>query len=90
MAEFEARDTFQLALVPEGTRKGASRLKTGFWHVARGAGVPIVCWYLDNTNKRTRWLGQFEPGDDLEADLQVIRKLYGDAGHTIALAEQNP
>jgi 1-acyl-sn-glycerol-3-phosphate acyltransferase len=90
VAEFEARETFQLALVPEGTRKGAARLRTGFWHVAKGAGVPIVCWYLDGVNKRTRWLGQFEPGDDLDADLRLIRKLYGDAGHEITAPVQAP
>lgn len=83
VAEFEARESFQLALVPEGTRKGAARIRTGFWHVARGAGVPVVCWYLDNKNKRTRWLGRFEPGDDLDADLRLVKKLYAEAGHDI-------
>ncbi|MGK0361898.1 MAG: 1-acyl-sn-glycerol-3-phosphate acyltransferase, partial [Bradymonadia bacterium] len=87
VAEFEARDVFQLALVPEGTRKGTTRLKTGFWHIARGAGVPIVCWYLDAANKRTRWLGSFEPTDDLQADLQRIKALYADAGHDIVEIE---
>ncbi len=86
VAEFEKRETFHLALVPEGTRKGARRLKTGFWHIARGAGVPIVCWYLDNDAKRTRWLGSFEPSDDLEADLQKVRDIYAAAGHHISAA----
>ena len=83
VAEFAARETFQLALVPEGTRKGARRIKTGFWHIARGAQVPIVCWYLDSERKRTRWLGCFMPGDDMAADLQRVKQMYADAGHHI-------
>jgi 1-acyl-sn-glycerol-3-phosphate acyltransferase len=83
VAEFADREEFQLALVPEGTRNNAGRLKTGFWHIAKGANVPIVCWYLDKKNKRTRWLGWIEPTDDLERDLAEIRRLYFEAGHEI-------
>lgn len=83
VTEFQSRDVFQLALVPEGTRNGTARVKTGFWHIARGAGVPIVCWYLDSTHKRTRWVGSFEPSDDLQADLQRIKAMYAAAGHEI-------
>ena len=81
---FAERDTFQLALVPEGTRKGVARIKTGFWHIAKAANVPIVLWYLDNANKRTRWLGQLQPGDDMKADLAEIKRRYAEAGHVIA------
>ena len=81
--EFARRDDFVLALVPEGTRQGVARLKTGFWHIAREAGVPIICWYLDPVEKRTRWVGWLDPGDSLEADLQTIAGLYTEAGFTI-------
>ena len=83
VAEFEARDDFTLALVPEGTRKGVAQLKTGFWHIARAADVPIVCWYLDAAHKRTRWVGALRPSDSLEADLETIAELYAAAGFTI-------
>lgn len=82
-AEFHARDTFQLALVPEGTRNGSDPLKTGFWYIARSAKVPIVCWYIDSHTKRTRWLGTFEPSDDLQADLARVKAIYAAAGHDI-------
>ena len=87
-AEFARREVFQLALVPEGTRSGATRIRTGFWHIAKAAQVPIACWYLDNENKRTRWVGRLLPSDDMAADLKLIRQLYADAGLQIAgLAE---
>jgi 1-acyl-sn-glycerol-3-phosphate acyltransferase len=82
--EFAARDGFQLALVPEGTRRGAARIRTGFWHIAKAANVPIVCWYLDGVTKRTRWVGRLVPGEDLAEDLRQIKRLYAQAGLVIA------
>jgi hypothetical protein len=82
-AEFAQRDEFHLALVPEGTRKDVQTIKTGFWHIAKEAKVPIVGWYLDNENKRTVWVGQLIPGDSLEADLETIRKFYEKVGYKI-------
>ncbi|MEK7200340.1 MAG: 1-acyl-sn-glycerol-3-phosphate acyltransferase, partial [Bacteroidota bacterium] len=41
-ALFENHDSFVLALSPEGTRKKVERLRTGFYHIAKKAGVPIV------------------------------------------------
>ncbi len=83
-AEFARRDEFQLALVPEGTRRAGGRIRTGFWHTAKAANVPIVCWYLDAKAKRTRWVGRLHPGEDLAADLLEIKRIYADAGLDIA------
>ena len=84
VAEFAARSSFQLALVPEGTRRSGARIRTGFWHIAKAAQVPIVCWYLDGKTRRTRWVGRLVPGDDLAADLRQIKRLYAAAGLDIA------
>ena len=78
--EFAAREEFQLAIVPAGTRREGARLRTGFWHIAKAAQVPVVCWFLDAKQKRTRWVGRLVPGDDLAADLRAIKKMYADAG----------
>jgi len=83
VAEFNKRDVFQLAIVPEGTRKGTTKLKTGFWHIAKGADVQIVCWYIDNKHHTTRWVGAFRPGDDLQQDLQLLKQMYAGVGHEI-------
>ena len=82
VAEFSNRDEFILALVPEGSRRGVTRLKTGFWHIAKDANVPIICWYLDHY-KRTRWVGKLTPGDCREKDMKIIKKLYSEAGFDI-------
>lgn len=82
---FDTRDEFLLAIVPEGTRKKVPTIKTGFWHIAKAAGVSIICWYLDNKNKRARWLGEIIPGENMMEDLIRIRDLYEKAGYRFPL-----
>jgi 1-acyl-sn-glycerol-3-phosphate acyltransferase len=74
--EFQSRDRFWLALAPEGTRKKVQKWKTGFWHIAREAGVPILPVYFHYPEK-TVGLGQlFHPTDDVAADMARIREFY--------------
>jgi len=82
---FQERDEFLLAIVPEGTRKGVNSIKTGFWHIAKEADVSIICWYLDNHHKITRFLGEVFPGDNKVEDLLKIQKIYANAGYTFPL-----
>lgn len=89
VAQFEGRDSFHLALVPEGTRKGVDAIKTGFWFIAKGAKVPIVCWYIDSANKRTRWAGQIVPSDNMHEDLLKMRELYLKVGYDIPFRPAN-
>ena len=83
--EFHVRETFVLAIVPEGTRKKVNRIKTGFWYIAKAANVPIICWYLDQATKTTRWLGRIDPGEDMQEDLWKIHALYSKAGYEIPM-----
>lgn len=82
---FNKRERFLLAIVPEGTRKEVTTIKTGFWHIAKSADVSIVCWYLDNPGKRSRWLGEIWPGESKEEDLLKIQGLYEEAGYRVPL-----
>ncbi len=47
IACFATNERFALALAPEGTRKKVSQWRSGFWHVAKGAHVPICCVAFD-------------------------------------------
>lgn len=85
VSAFDAHDQFLLAIVPEGTRKKIRTIRKGFWYIARSAGVSIICWYLDNENKQTLWLGEIVPGKDITADLIRIRDLYAKAGYLFPL-----
>lgn len=47
-AEFDRRDELALVIAVEGTRKSDGKWKSGFYHIARAADVPIVPAYADN------------------------------------------
>ena len=69
---FEGSQRLVLALAPEGTRKGAARFHTGFLHIAREAGVPVLLTSLDYAVRRVRLGPLFEPTADSEADRRRI------------------
>jgi hypothetical protein len=53
--------------------------KTGFWHIADQANVPIVLLYKDSQKKRLLILGHVFTGKSKEADLIKIRDIYREA-----------
>ena len=73
---FAEHPEFVLILSPEGTRKKVSRWKMGFYHIAKGAGVPIVLGALDYANRRVVIGPVFWPGEDEQADLQRILAFF--------------
>lgn len=70
--QYRARETFSVALAPEGTRKKVHRLKTGFYHIARGANVPIIMARLNYGDKVVEFSQPLYPGTDMKADLQFV------------------
>jgi 1-acyl-sn-glycerol-3-phosphate acyltransferase len=76
VAEFARRKEFMLIIAPEGTRSAVQQWRTGFYHIAMGAGVPIVCGMLDYAT-RTGGLGQaIMPTGDYAADMKKIFASY--------------
>lgn len=74
--EFEARDELLLGISPEGTRSGGDRWKSGFYHIAREARVPIGFGFLDFGRRRGGLGGILEPTGDLRADMDRVRAFY--------------
>jgi 1-acyl-sn-glycerol-3-phosphate acyltransferase len=69
-------ENFILTIAPEGTRHHVTEWKRGFYHIARGAGIPIVLAVVDGKHKTVR-IGQiFHPTDDMEADLRTIKGFF--------------
>jgi 1-acyl-sn-glycerol-3-phosphate acyltransferase len=75
---FAANETFMLGLSPEGTRKRVDKLRTGFYHIAKKAGVPILPIGFDYKNRRVVIGDAFFPGEDEAADLKMIIAFYAD------------
>ena len=74
--QFGASERLILAVPPEGTRGHAQHWKSGFYHIARGAGVPIVLGYIDYGRKVAGLGRAFTPTGDIEADFAVFREFY--------------
>ena len=73
---FNSNETFMLGLSPEGTRKRVNTLRTGFYHIAKKAGVPIVPIGFDYANRLVVVGDAFFAGDDEAADLKKIIAFY--------------
>jgi 1-acyl-sn-glycerol-3-phosphate acyltransferase len=73
---FNTHDKFILALSPEGTRKKVERLRTGFYHIAKKAGVPIVMVGFDFSKKEISIAPPFFAGQDEAADFKKIIQFF--------------
>lgn len=76
---FAASADMVLAIPPEGTRSAVREWKSGFYHIAVAAGVPIVLSVLDYGKKQVRLAAIIYPSGNYEADLPVIQAHYADA-----------
>lgn len=76
---FEAAEALLLAIAPEGTRKGVSKWRTGFYQIALGAKVPILPVAFDYKEHLIHLHPVFHPTGDLDADLAFLQDLLGAA-----------
>lgn len=70
--KFNNADSLFIALAPEGTRKKVDRLRTGFYHIALKAGIPIVMISLDYSRKELSIATPFYLTGNQEIDLKKI------------------
>lgn len=75
-AQFEAHESFILALGPEGTRGYRPYWRSGFYHIARAAGVPIVPIGIHAAEKRIIIGPPIDLTGDVRADMDRIRAFY--------------
>ncbi|MFM5953239.1 MAG: 1-acyl-sn-glycerol-3-phosphate acyltransferase [Novosphingobium sp.] len=76
VAEYARRDELALVIAPEGTRKAITAWRSGFYHIALGAGVPIVPAWVDNAAMRGGVGPAIMPSGDYAADLKAIARFY--------------
>ncbi len=73
---FARQPRLVVIVAPEGTRGRVSHWKTGFYHIAHGAGVPVALAYLD-FKRKTGGIGQmFHTSGDIERDMEQIQLFY--------------
>ncbi len=73
---YSALDELMVAIPPEGTRGRAEKWKSGFYHIAHGAGVPIVCGFIDYPNKTSGISLTIETTGDYEQDIIPVKEFY--------------
>lgn len=74
--EFKQRDYLVLAIAPEGTRKKINKWKTGFYFIARNAGVPLQLMAFDYKNKALVFSEPMSFSASVEKDLNQIREFF--------------
>lgn len=79
VAEFRRRESLALVIAPEGSRDSDGRWKSGFYHIAMGAGVPIVPAWIDRRTRRGKIGAAIMPSGDYRADLARIAAFYREA-----------
>lgn len=68
---------FHLVIAPEGTRKEGKYWKSGFYKIAREAGVPILMGACDGPTKTLTFAETpLYPTGDVRADMDLIRAFY--------------
>jgi 1-acyl-sn-glycerol-3-phosphate acyltransferase len=73
---FTRYDQLILLIPVEGTRSYVKEWKSGFYHTAVGANVPIALGYLDYGKKVAGYGDLFYPTGDYQKDLAEIQNFY--------------
>ena len=67
-----------VGITPEGTRAYRPHWKSGFYHLARTANVPLLLVIFDYKHKHLRLVDTLELSGDSERDMDAIRAVYKD------------
>ena len=79
MAElFEKHEKLTIVVAPEGSRGYRQDWRTGFYHTAVLANVPIAFGYLNYATKTAGVGGIYHPTGDTETDMAAIKTFYKD------------
>jgi len=73
---FNSRDKIILVIPPEGTRSKVTKWKSGFYHIAVGANVPLYLGYLDYDKKLAGFGKAIFLTGNKEKDIQTIKDFY--------------
>ena len=74
--KFNTLDEFVITITPEGTRKRNDNWRTGFWHIAKEANVPLVPASFDYPTKQIVWNEPFFTGESKEKDIEKLKAIF--------------
>lgn len=73
---FNQSERMVLALAPEGTRQLDKGFKTGFLHIAHGAGVPVLLAYFDFSRKVIGFGPVMSTTGDVAHDMKFVLDFF--------------
>ena len=76
IAELRHRDRLWLVIPPEGTRSRTEYWKSGFYHIARAAAVPVGLAFIDWSRREIGFAGFVELTGEEDADMGTIAAAY--------------
>ena len=76
VALFKDYDNLIMLVTPEGTRSLRTKWKTGFYHIAVLANVPVALGYLDYKKKEAGVGKVVYPSGDMKKHMQEIMAFY--------------
>jgi len=82
--QYEKHDELVVLIPPEGTRSKVVHWKSGFYHIAKNAEVPILLGYVDASKKEAGFADFFTPSGDFDKDMAEIRAFYASKTGLIA------
>lgn len=76
VARFNQSDELMVVIAPEGTRSPVEHWRSGFYHMAYGANVPIVLTYIDYQKKEIGIMAVETPTGDAEAEIARYQAMF--------------
>ena len=76
VAAFKSSERLVVAIAPEATLRPVERWRSGFYHIALGAGIPIALGFIDYGTRTAGVGGSFLPTEDEATDWGRIRDFY--------------
>ena len=73
---FQDNEELILAITPEGTRGHVTAWRTGFYHIALGASVPVVPAYFDYSRRRVGFGALVWLSSDMDGDIRSLQGFY--------------
>ena len=76
IAHYRTAESLVVVITPEGTRGKVARWRSGFYHLAVGAGVPIVLGFLDSEERKIGFGPVLQPSGDYDSDMVTMMAFY--------------
>lgn len=73
---YKKNNELAICIAPEGTRSKVNKLKTGFYYIAKAAGIPIMLCKFDYSTKIISVSKPFYPTDNVDGDFEYIYNYF--------------